>query len=60
QARDVDPFTREERDAILEALNGTHKLFYALRFYCGLRPGEVLALTWDDYNGKELASVTAS
>jgi integrase len=51
QAKEIDPFTREERDAILERLKGNMRLFYAIRFYTGMRPGEVLALTWADYDG---------
>jgi len=62
--RPIDPFTKEERDAILSSLklNQVHQtpyLFYAIRFYCGLRPSEVLALTWADYdhkNGKFLVT----
>ena len=53
----IDPFTKEERDAILRSLKlnqvyQTPYLFYAIRFYCGLRPSEVLALTWADYDHK--------
>lgn len=46
---EIDPFTAEERDAILKKLVGNHKLFYAIRFFCGLRPGEVICLQWEDY-----------
>ena len=55
--RKVDPFTAEERDSILDALEPNHHLFYAIRFYCGLRPSELIALTWGDYkNGEFLIS----
>jgi integrase len=47
--RKIDPFTIEERDSILDALEPNHHLFYAIRFYCGLRPSELIALTWADY-----------
>ncbi|MEM1411631.1 MAG: site-specific integrase [Pseudomonadota bacterium] len=50
---EVDPFTMRERDALLAKLSGNAKLFYLIRFYCGLRPGEVLGLTWSDYDGKQ-------
>lgn len=50
-----DPFTPEERDTILrymdENLTGTSKTpyyFYAISFWTGMRPGEILALTWKD------------
>lgn len=48
--RQVDPFSREERDALLEALSGNAKIFYTLRFYLGLRPAEVIALRWTDFS----------
>ena len=51
----IDPFTRDERDAILGELEGNAKIFFAIRFYTGMRPGEVLALTWDDYDGDAFA-----
>jgi len=47
--RKIDPFTIEERDLILDSLEPNHHLFYAIRFYCGLRPSELIALTWADY-----------
>jgi len=50
EKRLIDPFTREERDTILDSLNQPQQhLFYAIRFYCGLRPSEAIALTWHDY-----------
>jgi len=56
--KEVDPFTPDERDAILKDLKnskaGHNKyLFYLIRFYTGMRPGEVIALTWDDYKDGE-------
>lgn len=45
----IDPFTREERDQILAEMSGNALLFYTIRFYCGLRPGEVIALQWSDW-----------
>jgi integrase len=52
--RTIDPFTREERDAILDSLDAHQHLFYSLRFYCGLRPSECIALRWSDYRNGEL------
>jgi len=49
--RKVDPFTREERDMILDDLKNNQHLFYAIRFYSGLRPSEAIALRWSDYTG---------
>ena len=43
-----DPFTPEERDAILAKLDGVCHAYWAIRFYAGLRPGECLALTRSD------------
>ena len=52
----VDPFTVVERDQILDNLNEDHQvLFYLIRFYMGLRPGEVIALRWSDYRNGEFA-----
>ena len=47
--RSCDPFSAEERDSILNYLKEEARLVYLIRFYCGLRPGEVIALTWKDY-----------
>ena len=46
QKKAIDPFTREERDKILAGLTGNALLFYTIRLFDGLRPGEVIALTW--------------
>ena len=59
EKKTIDPFTIEERDALLDALyeleqGGPTYLFYMLRFYAGLRPGEVIALEWGDYDGETL------
>ena len=47
----VDPFTRDERDQLLDWLspNPSQYLYYALRFYQGMRPSEVIALRTTDY-----------
>ena len=55
--RFIDPFTREERDELLNCLKANRRspnryLFYVIRFYCGLRPSEAIALTWSDYDQK--------
>lgn len=30
------------------------KAYFSLAFYCGCRPGELIGLNWNDYNGKEI------
>lgn len=45
--------TDRERSILLEVLNGHRgELFCKLVLYCGLRPSEVQALTWDDIDLK--------
>ena len=45
--------TDRERSILLEVLNGHRgELFCKLILYCGLRPSEVQALTWDDIDLK--------
>lgn len=51
QKPEIDPFTRVERDRILGHLTGNALLFYTIRFYNGLRPGEVVGLQWSDISG---------
>ncbi len=43
-----DPFEPSEREELLAQLQGNRLLFYTIRFFAGLRPGEVIALTWGD------------
>lgn len=51
----VDPYTAEERDALLSALAETPAQFYfQVAFGTGARTGELLALSWDDYDGDSL------
>lgn len=45
-----DPFTQGERDQLLGWLSGNAWLFSMIKFYAGLRPGEVIGLRWSDYN----------
>lgn len=47
QEGDPDPYTREERNRIIEA-GGT---FEALAFGTGARTGELIALTWESFDG---------
>ena len=50
QVSDVDPFFDEEMEALLDELKPAFRLFYLIRWYAGLRPGEVIALRWSDYD----------
>lgn len=50
----VDRYTPQERDALLRTLSGQARVYFALLFATGLRPGEALALTWADYDGQYL------
>jgi integrase len=54
-----DPYTREERDQLLSWLeqhadNGFVYVYFHLAFYTGMRTGELLALTWEDFTGTAL------
>lgn len=44
----VDPFTKEEQQAILSALKGQYKNLVQFWFWTGLRTSELVALTWTD------------
>jgi integrase len=46
---DVDPFTTEEREAILAACRDPqHRNLFEFAFWTGLRTSELIALTWED------------
>lgn len=52
--------TIKERDAFLKAAPKTkHGLLFLVMYYCGLRPGEALALTYDDIDHRR-RSITIS
>mgnify|MGYP001763822664 CR=1 FL=1 len=53
--RDVDPFTREEADLIISklyeitaGLQQIYACFFEFAFYTGMRPGETMALRWNE------------
>lgn len=45
---DVDPFTREEQEALLKAARGDTWAQLQFAFWTGLRPSELIALEWGD------------
>lgn len=46
---DVDPFTTEDREAVLNALRDPqHRNLFEFAFWTGLRTSELVALTWED------------
>ena len=46
--KDVDPFSAEERAAILNALDGQVRNMVQFAFWTGLRTSELIALDWTD------------
>lgn len=51
----IERFRPHERDMIMGQLGGQSRVYFALLFGCGLRPGgEPLALKWCDYDGESL------
>lgn len=54
QKKEIDSFTAEEAEAIIEALEGKYKLFYTIMFDNGLRTGEVQGLQWTDWKDDSL------
>lgn len=44
QKVEKQPYTRQERDALLATLTGRHHAFFSLAFATGMRTGELLAL----------------
>ena len=51
----IDPFTSYEKETILSQLDGQALVYFTLAFETGARTSELLALTWNDYDGKRLA-----
>lgn len=50
----VERYLPAERDAILAKLEGQYRVYFALLFATGLRPGEACALQWSDWDGDQL------
>ena len=50
-----DPYSLEEKNALLDYLSRTQfGNFFRLAFGTGMRTGELLAISWDDFNGSSL------
>ena len=48
-----DPFTREERDRIMDWMRDkTHGLYFRTAFATGMRSGELIALEWSQFDGE--------
>ena len=55
QKPDIDPFTAEEKEAILKALTSPQSVFYfTLAFETGMRTGELLGLHREDFRGGKI------
>ena len=56
QAKVIERYLPDERSALLSALEGENRVYFALLFGCGFRPsGEPLGLHWPDYDGHTLS-----
>lgn len=55
QKRPIQRYRPEEREKLLATLQGQVRVFFAILFGCGLRPGEALALRWDAWDGEYLS-----
>ncbi len=50
-----DPYTQDEVDRLMAELDQTHySLFFRIAFGSGMRTGELIALTWDKFDGESL------
>lgn len=54
QRRRIQRYLPSERERLLASLRGDARVFYAIMFGCGCRPGEVLALRWDRIDGQRM------
>jgi len=50
---EIDPFTLDEVQALLRAARLSERTFFTILLFAGLRPGEALALRWDDIDFRE-------
>ncbi len=45
---EVDPFTLEEAERLIDTATGQDRAIIAVLIFCGLRPNEAFALRWED------------
>jgi integrase len=50
----ITRFTLEERERIMSKLSGQDAVYFTTMFETGMRPSEILALQWSDYNGTHI------
>jgi len=50
KVQEINPFTEKELNQIIEHANGYMKNFIKLMTATGMRPGEIIALKWNDIN----------
>ncbi|QLL11753.1 tyrosine-type recombinase/integrase [Pseudomonas chlororaphis] len=58
--REIDPFTREEADLMIDklyevtgGLQSIYAAFFEFSFYTGMRPGEAMALRWEEIDTRK-------
>jgi integrase len=54
QKKAIERYTPIQREALLERMDGQARVYFAILFGCGLRPGECLGLEWSDFDGEYL------
>lgn len=52
QKPEIERFTPKEKTKILKKLKGDALLYFTIIFETGMRPSEILALKWEDYDGE--------
>lgn len=50
----IERFTQREKQRILDRLTGDPHLYFSLAFGTGMRPSEILALDWADFDGERI------
>lgn len=52
QKAEVERFTPREKTKILKKLKGDALVYFTIMFETGMRPSEILALKWEDFDGE--------
>jgi integrase len=50
ESKEINPFSTDEINRILQHAHGQFKNFFAIAFFTGMRTGEILGLKWEDFN----------